>query len=139
MSPEGQKLLGSSAPSSQSQPCGRHLHWTHWELAGQEEFGSSAAGSHLHPGGNWGAQPAEVRDSDGFAMHTWNTYKDTNLIQCYCYYFKKMWSSLCLSKISLLYLTKHLCLLSSCFKLGEDWLQISCELNFPGGWWGWLD
>ena len=80
MSPEGQKLLGSSAAGSQSQPCGRHLHWTHWELAGQEEFGSSAAGSQSHPGGNWGAQPAEVRDEGGLVMHTWNKQKSSKYI-----------------------------------------------------------
>ena len=54
ISPEGQKLFGSSALGSQSHPLGRHLHWTHSESAEQEALGSSAAGSQSHPGGKGG-------------------------------------------------------------------------------------
>ena len=48
-SPEGQKLFGSSASGSQSQPSGRQRHWTHSLPAEQVESSGEASGS---PGGN---------------------------------------------------------------------------------------
>ena len=44
-SPLGQKLLGSSALGSQSQPRGRHLHWTQLSSAEQVESSAEASGS----------------------------------------------------------------------------------------------
>ena len=52
--PAGQKLSGSSALGSQSQPWGRQTHWTHSLPAEQLWLGSSAPGSQSQPGGKGG-------------------------------------------------------------------------------------
>ena len=59
-SPLGQKLLGSSALGSQSQPRGRHLHWTQLWSAEQVESSAEALGSpeQVLSGGNLVTTPA---------------------------------------------------------------------------------
>ena len=88
-SPLAQKLFGSSASGSQSQPSGRHLHCTQLLPAAHVESASAASGSPANilsdminifaamtwasqsqPGGKTGAQPAEVRAAGGFATQT---------------------------------------------------------------------
>ena len=91
-SPLAQKLFGSSASGSQSQPSGRHLHCTQLLPAAHVESASEASGSPANifpdiqnifdavmwgasqsqPGGKTGAQPAEVSAAGGLATQTYS-------------------------------------------------------------------